>query len=162
MAHKPGRTVTALDRIRFIALYAAIALLAAAAPLAWAQDTGITADNLDAILEANPLPPEVPAKVVATSRAGDSELQVLRMRKIRMHHHNQEDHVIYVARGEGTIRLETATGKIETRRFKPGDFYNLPRGKKHALEKAGDEDIVLLVVATAGWKPLEDTTFFED
>jgi mannose-6-phosphate isomerase-like protein (cupin superfamily) len=162
MALKTRRTVTTPDRIRFIALCMAIALLAAGAPPALAQDAGITVDNLDAILEANPLPPEVPAKVIATSRAGDSELQVLRMRRIRLHHHDQEDHVVYVARGEGTIRMETADGQLETRRFKPGDIYNLPRGKKHSLEKIGDEDIVLLVVATAGWKPLEDTVFHEE
>lgn len=145
-----------------MATYAAIALLTAAAPLAWSQDTAITADNLDTILQANPLPSDgPPAKVIATTRAGNSDLQILVMRKIRLHHHNQEDHVVYVARGAGTVRMENSAGEIETRQFKPGDIYNLPRGKKHAFDKTGDEDIVLLAVATAGWKPLEDTAFHE-
>ena len=141
---------------------AAIALLATDTPWARAQDGAITATNLDIIIEANPLPPNGPAaKVIAANRAGDSELQVLTMRKIRLHHHNQEGHVVFVARGTGTARLENAAGQLDTRQFGPGDIFNLPRGEKHAFEKTSDEDIVLLVVATAGWKPLEDTTFHE-
>jgi mannose-6-phosphate isomerase-like protein (cupin superfamily) len=49
----------------------------------------------------------------------------------------------------------------ETREVKPGDILNLPRGKPHGFETQGDKNLVLLVVATAGWKPLEDTKFDE-
>jgi len=40
---------------------------------------------------------------------------------------------------------------------KPGDLINLPGEVPHGFETQGDENRVLLVVATAGWKPLEDT-----
>jgi mannose-6-phosphate isomerase-like protein (cupin superfamily) len=140
------------------------ALLAAfpflTATMAHSQEIEVT--NLDAIVADHPLEPGgPPAKVVASSVAGNSELQVLVMRQIRLHHHEEEDHVVYVARGEGTARLENAAGEIETRPVQPGDILNLPSGLKHAFDKTGDEDLVLLVVATAGWKPLEDTHFHE-
>lgn len=142
-----------------------VAALAAAqlfaSPLA-AQDKKIETANLDAVVTANPLPAGGPtAKVISSTRAGNSELQIIRMSKIRLHHHAQEDHVVYVARGSGTARVENDAGQIESRPTKPGDIFNLPRGKKHAFERSGTEDLVLLVVATAGWKPLEDTVFHE-
>lgn len=132
-----------------------------AAP-AVAEEPQITIENLDAIVAENRLEPDgAPARVVATTRAGDSELQVLVMSKIRLHHHEEEDHVVYVARGSGTARLETVAGEIDVHPVTPGDILNLPRGLKHAFDATGDEDLVLLVVATAGWKPLEDTQFHE-
>ena len=141
------------------ALTAALCLL----PLAsLAADPQIAVSSLDASLAANPLQAGGPtAKVVGSSRAGNSELQIIAMSKIRLHHHNQEDHVVYVARGNGTARIENAAGQLDTVTVKPGDIFNLPRGKKHGFAKTGNEDLVLLVVATAGWKPLEDTTFHE-
>jgi mannose-6-phosphate isomerase-like protein (cupin superfamily) len=70
-----------------------------------------------------------------------------------------EDHIVYVARGRGLLRMREK-GQ-ETREVKPGDILNLPRGVPHGFEKQGDENLVLLVVSTAGWKPLEDTQFYE-
>lgn len=141
---------------------AALATLQLSLPALGADGKQIDFTSLEAIVSANPLPAGGPtAKVISTVRAGNSELQVIRMSKIRLHHHAQEDHVVYVARGTGTARLENGAGQLETRPVKPGDVYNLPRGKKHAFERSGDEDLVLLVVATAGWKPLEDTVFHE-
>jgi mannose-6-phosphate isomerase-like protein (cupin superfamily) len=144
------------------AVAAALLLLGSAPFAAQAQSKQIEVMDLDSILARNPLPVGgPPAKVVMSTRAGNSELQVLVMSKIRMHHHEQEDHVVYIARGSGTARLENASGAMETRSVQPGDIFNLPRGRKHAFEKSGSEDIVMLVVATAGWKPLEDTKFHE-
>lgn len=147
-----------------LGLAACSALAALSLPFAAmaAEDKQIETTTLDAIVAANPLAPGGPtAKVISTARAGNSELQVIRMSKIRLHHHAQEDHVLYVARGTGMARLENASGQIETRPVKAGDVLNLPRGKKHAFDRSGDEDLILLVVATAGWKPLEDTVFHE-
>lgn len=142
-----------------VAAFATIQLFAS--PLA-AQDKRIETANLDAVVTANPLQAGGPtAKVISSTRAGNSELQIIRMSKIRLHHHALEDHVVYVARGSGTARLENDAGQIEARPVKSGDIFNLPRGKKHAFERSGEEDLVLLVVATAGWKPLEDTVFHE-
>lgn len=142
--------------------FALAAFTFAAAPLAQAETQHIEVSNIDTIIEAHPLTQDgPPASVIGRSVAGDSELQVLVMRNIRLHHHEQEDHVVYVVRGEGTARLENADGELEEHSVQAGDIFNLPRNRKHAFEKSGDEDIVMLVVATAGWKPLEDTVFHE-
>jgi quercetin dioxygenase-like cupin family protein len=142
----------------FAALVAA--LLVVAASLAWASEGSIRVTSVDAILQQNPLQAGGPtAKVVGSSRAGNSELQIIEMSKIKLHHHDQEDHIVYVARGRGILRM--GEKGQETREVKPGDILNLPRGVPHGFETQGDENLVLLVVATAGWKPLEDTKFYE-
>ena len=134
---------------------AAVALLIAAG----ASGSGtakITVNTLDEVLKGNSLPADKTAQVTWKTRAGNSELQVIEMTKIKLHHHDQEDHVVYVARGQGTARLGS-----ETRLVKAGDILNLPKGIPHSFAKEGKENLVLLVVATAGWKPLEDTKFYE-
>lgn len=124
---------------------------------AWAYGTAkITVNTLDEVLKGNPLPMDKTAQATWKSRAGNSELQVIEMSKIKLHHHDQEDHVLYVARGQGTARLGD-----ETRQVKAGDILNIPKGVPHSFTKEGKENLVLLVVATAGWKPLEDTKFYE-
>jgi quercetin dioxygenase-like cupin family protein len=81
------------------------------------------------------------------------------MSQIKLHDHDQEDHVVYVARGRGLLHMGEKSQK--TREAKPGDLLNLPRGVPSGFETQGDENLVLLVVATAGCKPLEDTKFYE-
>jgi mannose-6-phosphate isomerase-like protein (cupin superfamily) len=127
---------------------------------ALAQDAAFGAADLAAVLAGKP---EVdgPNKVMRTFVANRSQLQVLTITKIKLHHHEQEDHVVYIAKGSGSGRFEVAPGKIEDRLVKVGDIFVLPKNLKHAFEKSGNEDLVLLVVATVGWKPLEDTKFHE-
>jgi mannose-6-phosphate isomerase-like protein (cupin superfamily) len=142
----------------FAALVAA--LMAVATSLAWAGEGSIRVTSVEALLQQNPLQAGGPtAKVAGSSRAGNSELQVIEMSQIKLHHHDQEDHIVYVARGRGILRM--GEKGQETREVKPGDLLNLPRGVPHGFEKQGEENLVLLVVATAGWKPLEDTKFYE-
>lgn len=136
------------------------ALMVVATSPAWAGEGSISVTSVDVILKQSPLEAGGPtAKVVGSSRAGNSELQVIEMSKIKLHHHDQEDHIVYVARGRGILRM--GEKGQETREVKPGDILNLPRGVPHGFEKQGEENLVLLVVATAGWKPLEDTKFYE-
>lgn len=127
---------------------------------ALAQDGAFGSADLAAVLAGKPQA-DGPNKVMRTFIANKSQLQVLTITKIKLHHHEQEDHVVYVAKGAGTGRFEVAPGKIETRPVKVGDIFVLPKKLKHAFEKSGGEDLVLLVVATVGWKPLEDTKFHE-
>jgi mannose-6-phosphate isomerase-like protein (cupin superfamily) len=142
----------------FAALVAA--LMVVATSLTWAGEGRIGVTSVDVILQKNPLEAGGPmAKVAGSSRAGNTELQVIEMSQIKLHHHNQEDHIVYVARGHGILRM--GEKGQETREVKPGDIINLPRGVPHGFEKQGEENLVLLVVATAGWKPLEDTKFYE-
>ena len=127
---------------------------------ALAQEAAFNAVDLGAVLAGKPQV-DGANKVMRTFVANRSQLQVLTIAKIKLHHHVQEDHVVYVAKGAGSGRFEVAPGKIETRPVKTGDIFVLPKNLKHAFEKTGGEDLVLLVVATVGWKPLEDTKFHE-
>jgi mannose-6-phosphate isomerase-like protein (cupin superfamily) len=130
------------------------------ASTALAQQAGFDATELSAVLAGKPQV-DGPNKVMRTFVANRSQLQVLTITNIKLHHHEQEDHVVYVAQGAGSGRFEVAPGKIETRGVKVGDVFVLPKNLKHAFAKTGGEDLVLLVVATVGWKPLEDTKFHE-
>jgi len=125
-----------------------------------AQEATFDAVDLAAVMAGKPQV-DGANKVMRTFMANRSQMQVLTITTIKLHHHEQEDHVVYVAKGAGSGRFEIAPGKIETRPVKVGDIFVLPKKLKHAFEKTGSEDLVLLVVATVGWKPLEDTRFHE-
>ena len=113
--------------------------------------------SLDEIVKGNPLAPGGPtAKVSGGTKTDTTELQVIEMSKIRLHHHELEDHIVYVARGQAKARLGD-----QEREVKAGDILTIPRRIPHGFAKIGDENLVLLVVATVGWKPLEDTKFYE-
>lgn len=137
---------------------AALAIVFATAALA--DESGFNAVDLTTVLNGKPQA-DGPNRVMRTFVANRSQLQVLTITKIKLHHHEQEDHVVYVAKGTGSGRFEVAPGKIEDRPVNVGDIFVLPKNLKHAFEKTGGEDLVLLVVATLGWKPLEDTKFHE-
>jgi len=137
---------------------AAVLALLTPAPAAKAGDRAIEVMDLDTILRTNPLPAGgAGASVVASRRAGKGELQIVVARKIPLHIHDQ-DHVVFVERGNGTARIENAAGAIETRPVKPGDIVDVPHGKKHGFEKIGEEDLVLLVFTTPSRIPPK---FFE-
>ncbi len=127
------------------------------AGLAQSLDGRIEVTSLDEMVRKNPLAPGGPtAKVSGSTKTSTTELQVIEMSKIRLHHHELEDHILYVARGRALARL----GDVE-REVKPGDILTIPRRVPHGFAKIGEENLVLVVVATVGWKPLEDTKFYE-
>jgi mannose-6-phosphate isomerase-like protein (cupin superfamily) len=142
-------------------IFAALALTVLPTSTAAAEpNEQIAVSNLEAILKDNPLQPGGPtASIIGSMRAGDTELGILVMNKNRLHHHPQQDHVLYLVSGRGTAWLENVSGRIETRPIKPGDLFSLPRGKKHGFEKAGQEDLVFLVVATPPPETGEDTVY---
>lgn len=111
---------------------------------------------LDQLLKAKPLPKDKTAQATPVTKVQGAELQVLEMSKIRLHSHKLEDHIVYIAKGKGKAVL----GK-ETREVTVGDILFIPRNIPHSFDKTGDENLVLLVIATPGWKPLEDTTFHD-
>jgi quercetin dioxygenase-like cupin family protein len=117
----------------------------------------IEVTSLDEIVKGNPLAPGGPTvKVSGGTKTDTTELQVIEMSKIRLHHHELEDHIVYVARGQAKARLGD-----QEREVKAGDILTIPRRIPHGFTKIGDENLVLLVVATVDWKPLEDTKFYE-
>jgi quercetin dioxygenase-like cupin family protein len=122
----------------------------------------IEVKQLDIIVRNNPLTPGgETASIVESIRAGGAEVGVLVMSKNRLHHHSHQDHVLYLARGTGTAKLENVMGQVESRAIKPGDILSLPRGKKHGFEKSGQDDLVFLVVATPLPPGVEETTYHE-
>jgi len=132
-----------------------VALLVGAG--AWAYGTAkITVNTLDEVLKGNPLPADKTAQVTWKSRASNAELHVLELSKIKLHSHELEDHIVYVIRGQATARLGD-----ETRTVKAGDILNIPKRVPHSFAKEGKENLVLLVVATAGWDGLKDIKFYE-
>ena len=116
----------------------------------------IATANLDEILRNNPLAAGQGAKATPATRVPGAELQVVEMSKIKLHSHSGEDHIVFVVRGQGTVRLDQ-----ETRDVKPDDIFMIPKDVPHGFSKAGNENLVLLVIGTPGWKPLEDTKFHE-
>ena len=145
--------------VPLLATAAALAAMLVAVPEATqARDRTVEVTDLETILKTHPLRPGDPnASMVASRHAGKGELQIVVARKIPLHIHDQ-DHVVFVERGTGTARIENAAGEIDTRQVKPGDIVDVPRGKKHAFDKTGDEDLVLLVVTTPSRTPPK---FFE-
>jgi mannose-6-phosphate isomerase-like protein (cupin superfamily) len=87
-----------------------------------------------------------------------SHLGVLagQVKKIRLHTHETEDHVVYVVRGRALARLGD-----ETREMGPGDLISIPKRVPHSFEQKGSEAFVILVNATPGWDPLNDTKYLE-
>ena len=138
----------------------AIIILAGVTKLSGADE--IEVRQLDRIVKNNPLVSGGPtASIIESIRAGGAELGVLVMSENKFHHHSHQDHVLYVARGNGIAKLEDATGHVATRPIKPGDILSLPRGKKHGFEKPGNDDLVFLVVATPPQPGVEETTYHE-
>ena len=134
------------------------AMLGSASLLAATQGEKNEVTDLDSILRNNPLSPGGPtASLVASIRAGSSELGILVMRRNELHHHDRQDHVLYLARGTGIAQLENDAGEIETRPINPGDILKLPRGQKHGFRKTSSEDLVFLVVAGPGPDATDDT-----
>ena len=127
--------------------------------IAFSQNPGrkIEVTSVNEMVKKNPLGPGGPTEKVSGSIKTDTtELSVIAMSKIRLHHHELEDHIVYVARGRGMARLGD-----EEREVKPGDILFLPKRIPHGFTKIGDENLILVVGATVGWKPLEDTKFYE-
>ncbi|MCI0427959.1 MAG: cupin domain-containing protein [Nitrospiraceae bacterium] len=112
--------------------------------------------SLDQLLKGKPLPQDKTAHVIPVTKVQGAEVQVIEMSKIRLHSHKQEDHIVYIAKGQGKAKLGN-----ETRDVKAGEIIMIPRNIPHSFDKSGTENLVLLVIATPGWKPLEDTTFYD-
>ena len=112
--------------------------------------------SLDQLLKEKPLPKDKTAHVIPVTKVQGAEVQVIEMSKIRLHSHKQEDHIVYIAKGQGKAKLGN-----ETRDVKAGEIIMIPRNIPHSFDKTGTENLVLLVIASPGWKPLEDTTFYD-
>ena len=123
--------------------------------VASAQAPKITVTNVDTIVTPTFLG-EAPVKFAPAAQISTVGILAGQVRKIRLHTHELEDHVVYVVRGTATARLAD-----ETREVKPGDLISIPKRVPHSFEQKGAEPFVILVNATPGWDLLKDTRYLE-
>jgi quercetin dioxygenase-like cupin family protein len=120
-----------------------------------AEAPKITVTNVDKIVGPDFLG-DKPAKFAPAAQISNVGILAGQVKKIRLHTHDLEDHVVYVVRGRAAARLGD-----ETREVGPGDLISIPKRVPHRFEQKGTEPFVILVNATPGWDPLNDTTYLE-
>ena len=120
-----------------------------------AEAPKITVSNVDNVLASDPLG-DKPVKFSPGAKIANVGILVGQIKKIRLHTHAQEDHVVYVIRGRAVAKLGD-----ETREVGPGDLIAIPKLAPHSFEQKGSEPFVILVNSTPGWDPLRDTTFLD-
>lgn len=130
-----------------------LALLMAA--VTEAQAPKITVTNVHQIVGPDFLG-DKPVKFAPAAQTSNVGILAGQVKKIRLHTHELEDHVVYVVKGGAMARLGD-----ERRDVGPGDLIAIPKRVPHAFEQKGDEAFVILVNATPGWDPLKDTRYLE-
>jgi mannose-6-phosphate isomerase-like protein (cupin superfamily) len=128
-------------------------LVAGSATAADAPKIAVT--NVDKIVTADFLG-TTPVKFAPAAQISNVGILAGQVKKIRLHTHEMEDHVVYVVRGRAAARLGD-----ETRDVGPGDVITIPKRVPHSFEQKGYEPFVVLVNATPGWDPLKDTRYLE-
>lgn len=120
-----------------------------------AEAPKITVTNVDKIVTPDFLA-DKPVKFAPAAQISNVGILAGQVRKIRLHTHELEDHVVYVVRGTAMARLGD-----ESRDVGPGDLISIPKRVQHSFEQKGAEPFVILVNATPGWDPLKDTRYLE-
>lgn len=123
---------------------------------AMADVTKISVTNVDRIVTADFLG-DKSVKFVPAAQIADMGILTGQIKKIKLHTHELEDHIVYVVRGKANARLGD-----EQREVGPGDLIAIPKRVPHRFDQIGSEPFVVLVNAPApGWDPLKDTKFLE-
>jgi mannose-6-phosphate isomerase-like protein (cupin superfamily) len=134
----------------------AVCLLAGAATTPGAAEAPkITVTNVDRIVTPEFLGDKT-VKFAPAAQIANLGVLAGQVKKIRLHTHELEDHVVYVVRGRARARLGD-----EQREVGPGDLLAIPKRVPHSFDQIGAEPFVILVNATPGWDPLADTKFLE-
>ena len=139
---------------RFMTLVVCLSIAALVAG-ASADAPKITVSNVHQIVGPDFLA-DKPVKFAPAAQISNVGILAGQVKKIRLHTHEMEDHVVYVVKGRAAARLGD-----ERRDVGPGDLIALPKRVPHAFEQKGDEPFVILVNATPGWDPLKDTRYLE-
>jgi mannose-6-phosphate isomerase-like protein (cupin superfamily) len=130
-------------------------LAAAGAALASGAVPTITVTNVDRIVGPDFLG-DKPVRFAPAAQVSNVGIQAGQVKKIRLHTHELEDHVVYVVRGRALARLAD-----ERREVGPGDLIAIPKRVPHSFDQKGEEPFVILANSTPGWDPLKDTRFLE-
>lgn len=120
-----------------------------------AEAPKITVTNVDRIVGTDFLG-DKPVKFAPAAQISNVGILAGQVKKVRLHTHELEDHVVYVVRGRATARLGD-----ESREVGPGDLISIPKRVPHSFEQKGAEAFVILVNASPGWDPLNDTRYLE-
>ncbi len=132
-----------------------LALALGAAVVGAAEAPRITVTNVDRLVTADFLG-DKPVKFVPAAQISNVGILTGQVKKIRLHTHELEDHVVYVVKGRAMARLGD-----EVREVVSGDLISIPKRVPHSFEQKGSEPFVILVNSTPGWDPLKDTRFLE-
>jgi quercetin dioxygenase-like cupin family protein len=139
-------------RALVVCLLAAVVVVASVVA---AEAPKVTVTSVDEIVTPDFLG-DKPVKFAPAAQVSNVGILAGQVKKIRLHTHELEDHVVYVVRGRATARLAD-----ETREVRPGDLISIPKRVPHSFEQKGAEPFVILVNATPGWDPLQDTRYLE-
>ena len=126
-----------------------------AGPAAAADAPKITVTSVDKVVTPDFLG-DKPVKFAPAAQIANLGVLAGQVKKIKLHTHEMEDHIVYVVRGKAKARLGD-----EQREVGPGDLIAIPKRVPHSFDQVGSEAFVILVNATPGWDPLKDTRFLE-
>jgi mannose-6-phosphate isomerase-like protein (cupin superfamily) len=126
-----------------------------AGPAAAADAPKITVTSVDKVVTPDFLG-DKPVKFAPAAQIANLGVLAGQVKKIKLHTHEMEDHIVYVVRGKAKARLGD-----EQREVGPGDLIAIPKRVPHSFDQVGSEAFVILVNATPGWDPLTDTRFLE-
>jgi mannose-6-phosphate isomerase-like protein (cupin superfamily) len=126
-----------------------------AGPAAAAEAPKITVTSIDKVVTPDFLG-DKPVKFAPVAQIANLGVLAGQVKKIKLHTHEMEDHIVYVVRGKAKARLGD-----EQREVGPGDLIAIPKRVPHSFDQIGSEAFVMLVNATPGWDPLKDTRFLE-
>jgi quercetin dioxygenase-like cupin family protein len=130
-------------------------LMALGASVSEAEAPKITVTNVSQIVGPAFLG-DKPVKFAPAAQISTVGILAGQVKKIRLHTHEFEDHIVYVVRGRAMARLGD-----DRREVGPGDLITIPKRVPHSFDQQGDEQFVILVNATPGWDPLKDTRYLE-
>jgi quercetin dioxygenase-like cupin family protein len=136
-------------------LIAITVLVGMAATATAAEAPKITVTNVKQIVGPDFLG-DKPVKFAPAAQISNVGILAGQVKKIRLHTHEFEDHVVYVVAGRAMARLGD-----DRREVGPGDIITIPKRVPHSFDQQGEEQFVLLVNATPGWDPLKDTRYLE-
>jgi quercetin dioxygenase-like cupin family protein len=132
-----------------------VCLLAGVAAATADAPPKITVANVDRIVTPDYLGDKT-VKFTPAVQIANTGILTGQVKKIKLHTHEFEDHIVYVVRGRAKARLGD-----EQREVGPGDLIAIPKRVPHSFDQIGNEAFVVLVNATPGWDPLKDTRFLE-
>lgn len=130
-------------------------LVALVATASEAQAPKITVTNVNQIVGPEFLG-DKSVKFAPAAQLSNIGILAGQVKKIRLHTHELEDHVVYVVKGRAMARLGD-----ERREVGPGDLVAIPKRVPHSFDQQGAEPFVILVNSTPGWEPLKDTRYLE-